>query len=211
MAKKNGREAKKLKKRKTRGGHGHAKGSSFERAICKELSLWWTHGSRDDVFWRTAGSGARATVRKRQGCDTANSTGDMCALDSSGEPFIQQVLVEMKKGYTRGSERIDVLKMVDALEGRKSCLLQQWLDKAWLEMFGAKRREAWLIFQRDMAKPMLMVRAGFIADIEDGMKLGFPYPCIQVTTGEERWAIVCLRDFLNWFNPEQIVKPRKGR
>jgi len=42
-----------------------AKGSSFEREICTILSKWWTNNERDDVFWRTAGSGARATTRSK--------------------------------------------------------------------------------------------------------------------------------------------------
>jgi len=210
MTKKNGREAKKTKAKKTRDGYGHAKGSSFEREICKELSLWWSKGVRDDIFWRTAGSGARATVRRKgRDCDTANSTGDMCSLHSSGEPFIRHFLIEMKKGYTRGGDRIDVLKMIDALEGRKSCLLQQWLDKAWLEAHSAGRKEVWLIFQRDLSKPMLMVRHSWLAELQDGMSMSFPYPNIQVGSVEENWSIVGLRDFLNWFKPEQVIPPGK--
>lgn len=43
------------------------KGSVFEREICKALGRWWTDGERDDIFWRTAGSGARATCRLERG------------------------------------------------------------------------------------------------------------------------------------------------
>lgn len=31
------------------------KGSSYERHICKQLSLWWTKGKRDDVVFRIKG------------------------------------------------------------------------------------------------------------------------------------------------------------
>jgi len=40
-----------------------AKGGEFERDISRFLSRWWTYGERDDVFWRTSASGARATTR----------------------------------------------------------------------------------------------------------------------------------------------------
>ena len=187
---------------------GHAKGSSFERAICKELSLWWTDGKRDDIFWRTAGSGARATVRRGRNCATANSAGDICALHFSGQPFIDRFIVELKKGYSR---EIDVLKMVDAAPGRKPCVLQQWLEKAWREVKENNRDEAWLIFQRDRAKPMLAMRDGFLRELEDGMCLSYPYPSIRVQTEVEFWCFVVLREFLGWYNPSQVVLMGKGR
>ena len=210
MPKKNGREAKKKKAKRNHGARGHSKGSAFERAICKELSLWWTHGERDDIFWRTAGSGARATVRRGRGCATANSAGDVCALDMVGQPFVDSILVEMKKGYTFGSERIDVLKMLDALEGRKTCLLQQWLDKAWMEAGQTNRKQAWLIFQRDHAKPILMMPKKALRELDCQGGPSYPYPSITVETTVEVWVLVSLRDFLGWVGPGQVI-PTKRR
>ena len=81
-----------------------AKGSDFERTICKELSQWWSREEekkeRDDVFWRTAGSGARATVRQKQGKDTSASYGDVTSIDPIGYPFVSLFLLEIKRGYT---------------------------------------------------------------------------------------------------------------
>jgi hypothetical protein len=48
-----------------------AKGSSFEREIAKLLSLWWSEGMRDDVFYRSHASGGRFTMRRKSGKDTA--------------------------------------------------------------------------------------------------------------------------------------------
>jgi hypothetical protein len=78
-----------------------AKGSSFERDVCKRLSLWWTSDKRDDIFWRTASSGARATQRRKQGKRTANSYGDVCATDPIGQPLIDLLSIELKRGYNR--------------------------------------------------------------------------------------------------------------
>ena len=77
-----------------------AKGSQFERDICRELSIWWTQGERDDIFWRTSGSGARATTRAKKGDATANSAGDIGYLDEIGKPFLDYFMVELKRGYT---------------------------------------------------------------------------------------------------------------
>ncbi len=77
-----------------------AKGGEFERNICKQLSLWWTENERDDIFWRTAGSGARHTTRQKKNISTENSAGDVCYIDQLGKPFIDYFLMELKRGYT---------------------------------------------------------------------------------------------------------------
>lgn len=83
-----------------RGGGSSSKGSSYERELCKQLSLWWTNGDREDIFWRSSGSGARAKVRGRAGRATAGQHGDMAATDPIGAPFIEVFTVEIKRGYS---------------------------------------------------------------------------------------------------------------
>jgi len=76
-----------------------AKGGQFERDFSRQLSLWWTKGERDDIFWRTAGSGARATVRTKKGKSTAGQYGDITATDPDGKLLIDNILFELKNGY----------------------------------------------------------------------------------------------------------------
>ena len=65
------------------------KGSSYEREICRLLSLWWTEGVSDDYFWRTAGSGAMAKTRSKVGKKTHGHYGDIQAVHPDGEPLIR--------------------------------------------------------------------------------------------------------------------------
>lgn len=76
------------------------KGSDFERDICRKLSLWWTKGERDDIFWRTASSGALATIRKKNGKKTFGQSGDIQATDPIGQPLIDLFSIELKRGYS---------------------------------------------------------------------------------------------------------------
>lgn len=71
------------------------KGSKFERDICKLLSLWVTAGVRQDVFWRSAMSGGRATVRGRQGVDV-RQMGDVCAVAPEGHVLTDRYYIECK-------------------------------------------------------------------------------------------------------------------
>ena len=92
-------KTRKTTKRKRR--RGGAKGSPFERHMCKELSLWWTGGKRDDVFWRTASSGGRATQRAKTKRGTFGQEGDVQATDPIGQPLMNLFAIELKRGYNK--------------------------------------------------------------------------------------------------------------
>ena len=84
-------------------GGGHSKGADFERYICKKLSLWWTQdydNPRDDIFWRTAGSGARATMRSKRHMSTCGGYGDIMSIDPVGKDLTDACCFELKRGYS---------------------------------------------------------------------------------------------------------------
>lgn len=77
-------------------GKGKAKGSAFERQVCKDLSLWITKGEKDDCLWRSAMSGGRATISKAKGKGLAHVAGDICATHPAGHRLIDLFFVECK-------------------------------------------------------------------------------------------------------------------
>ncbi len=84
-------------------GGGSQKGHKFENAICRQLSEWWTNGKRDDVFSRTASSGAKATQRAKHKKRTFGQYGDIQAADPIGQPLMNLCVIECKDGYARDS------------------------------------------------------------------------------------------------------------
>lgn len=80
-----------------------AKGGKFERDTCRQLSRWWSGDpdpAADVLFWRTAGSGGRATTRAKSGKQTtAAHCGDLAAIDDRGAPLTAVITFELKKGY----------------------------------------------------------------------------------------------------------------
>ena len=74
-----------------------SKGFDFERKMCKRLSRWWSNDSDPDIFWRTEGSGGRATSANRESLE---NYGDMKADKPEGQPAIDFALWEFKKGFT---------------------------------------------------------------------------------------------------------------
>lgn len=71
------------------------KGASFERQICKALSLWISAGRHEDLFWRTAMSGGRATVARKKG-KSVRQSGDIGAVARAGHAFTNQWYIECK-------------------------------------------------------------------------------------------------------------------
>lgn len=79
-----------------RQGGGGAKGGAYERDICKALSKAMTQGEREDLFWRTAMSGGRATMMNRRGNQNLSQTGDITAIDPTGQWLMDAFIVECK-------------------------------------------------------------------------------------------------------------------
>jgi hypothetical protein len=79
-----------------RAGGGKSKGSSFERLICNELSKWISKGERDDLFWRSAMSGGRATVGRKKGIKRDAQAGDISAIDAEGNCLTNLFSIECK-------------------------------------------------------------------------------------------------------------------
>jgi hypothetical protein len=81
------------------------KGSAFEREIIKKLSLWVSEGKSDDLFWRSAMSGGRATVRSKKGQETASGHGDITAVRPEGNKLTDRYVIECKHYKSIGLDK----------------------------------------------------------------------------------------------------------
>lgn len=77
-------------------GGGKQKGGQFERDVCKQLSLWISDGLSEDLFWRSAMSGGRATVGAKKGKDHSRHAGDIAATSAEGSFFTDIFYMELK-------------------------------------------------------------------------------------------------------------------
>lgn len=75
---------------------GKQKGSAFERDVCKALSRWVSGGEKEDLFWRSAMSGGRATVGRKKGQEHARHAGDISATSPEGHVLTDKWYVECK-------------------------------------------------------------------------------------------------------------------
>ena len=179
-----------------------SKGSAFEREICKKLSLWWTHKERDDIFWRTAGSGARATVRGRKGKSTAGHYGDIMAVDSIGADLIKVLTFELKCGYTR-------FTFMDLLDKLDHAALQEY--EKWIMQAMESQRQAgslfWAVIHRRTRRKTLLYAPISLFKSLNSVCCNL-YPVLQMTcwiNGEKILVGgITLDEFLDKVTPEGI-------
>lgn len=146
-----------------RKGGGKAKGSAFERDICKQLSLWVSGGKREDCFWRSAMSGGRATVHLKRGANLAQHAGDITATHSMGERLTKLWFVECK--------RYRDLSIAPSLMNGKGLLAGFWQ----VAMTEADKydKHPMLIVKQDRMATLMLVPTG-PAMVSAGFLLSFP-------------------------------------
>ena len=128
-----------------------AKGGQFERDICHKLSLWWSGGKSDDIFWRTSGSGARATSRFKKGKATHGQHSDITHTHPSGAPFTDLFVTELKRGHNKTT----LIEMIDTPKLVKSNLWWQWIRKVQNSVNASGAMSWLLIHKRDGREEMI--------------------------------------------------------
>lgn len=190
------------------------KGGKFEREVCKALSRWWTHGDRDDVFWRSASSGARATIRRKQNKVTFGQYGDIQATDPIGQPLMDICTIECKTGYASHN----LFDLVDKQDMHKpkyeSFVLQAITDRL------AAKVPYWIIISRRRGRQrMIYVPVAFaqgLARIQHTKRVNFRWPfakchCVMIHCSLPKMKLLYgilgmpLEDFLKTVKPEHII------
>lgn len=185
-------------------GGGKIKGGTFEREVCKQLSLWWSEGLRGDIFWRTSGSGSRCTVRAKQDKQTVNSAGDVCYLDESGKELIDSYLIELKRGY---NNEMSLNKLIDS--GVANPMLISIWEKAKSEAKKSGRKYVILIYKRDRRKSMVVV-SRVLFDILQRHRGQYEDVMIGYRKPPNSFIITPFEDFITHFAPEDLVLASGG-
>jgi hypothetical protein len=181
------------------------KGASFEREICKKLSEWWEPG-RDDIFWRTHSSGARATSRHKLGKTTHGQNGDVCATDPIGIPLTKLITFSLKRGYSRYSP-FDILD-----KGKKHANQQweTWISEVYICSLQAATRYWMIIAQRNQRVPFVVIPNSFYVNLYQMGCFGpSTSPCILFRSKSGLNRIFPLEMWFDRVQPEHIKQLQK--
>lgn len=130
-----------------------AKGSSFERKICKDLDKWITgeEDPEESIFWRSTTSGARATVRARKGKRTHGQSSDITNIHPRGKYLLQLMVLELKRGINKA-----VLNdLVDRQKRSKQTTIEEFFQKAKAACKNSKSFAWAIIHQRDRRNALI--------------------------------------------------------
>jgi hypothetical protein len=140
---------------------GSSKGGAFERELCRVISLWWTENTRDDIFWRTPGSGAMAKTRSKKSLSTYGAYGDIQATDPSGQPLLQVFTMELKRGYTAHN----FTNMLDKLDKSASQMWENFYHQVCTDAMNAKSLSWIIVWRRDRHQTLIYTPMKIIRQI----------------------------------------------
>jgi hypothetical protein len=203
-----------------------AKGSNFEREISKQLSLWFTNGKTELGFYRTAGSGGRATSRRRGNKETNKEDfGDIKADLEECKPLTDLFVIELKTGYATKSKskakkhngaevvKVNNWAIMDEIDSKQE---ETQFMKFWKQVCrdaAISNKEPWLIFRRQNKMTCIAMYSDVFEYIREKfqkthltrMEL-YPEHFSQIT-------ICNLNDFLNMtkegFNKEFLISMKE--
>lgn len=193
---------------------GASKGSSFERNICRQLSMWWTKGiegkARDDVFWRSSQSGGRATQRAKSGKKTFGSYGDINAVDPVGQPLMRYFTFELKRGRSHGTPAC----LIDSPRTKKIRPFEAALNQAFDAHTLAESFTWALICKPDRREVMIYLSIARLHQLasNNGLRPPVRYALNINPTGRRfAFAGLLLTDFFKQVRPVDIVDLSKHK
>lgn len=128
------------------------KGGSMEREVATKLSLWWSEGASDDLFWRSQASGGRATVRGKRGKANPDQFGDIVATGGDASLLMSKWSIEVKTGYASKNKdkKITNWCILDTVDSKQK---ESVIEKFWKQCSRdaeLSSREPVLIFRRPL-------------------------------------------------------------
>jgi len=181
------------------------KGENFERKISRDLSLWFSNGKRDDIYWRNRN-------RSRQ-INSKYQLGDIVCEVSEGEDLTKLFSIEIKSGYSKTKKgKIvknipwDLLDIIDFIEHKDKLIYLSQIEKFWNQTSrDAKlsKREPLLIFKRDFHSPSVMMKRSMYKKLVKYSGI-YKNNYLMLFLGGYFYVIMRLEHFFNWVNPETI-------
>lgn len=180
-----------VKKKKTKAGSGKSKGGGFEREVSSKLSLWFSEGTRDDIFYRSHSSGGRFTMRRKTSKDTAYQSGDITCSDPIGKVLIDNWSIECKTGYGKWD-------LLDLLDSNQKVTQIEAFFKQCKEDSDECNKHPILVFRRAGRKICICIEKKYFSYLKD---LFGEYGDIYISIYMNNLVVMKFDDFLNWADP----------
>ena len=189
------------------------KGDDFERENCRYLSLWWTEGERDDIFWRNRVKVTSKTPKAEK------QLGDITATHTLGLPLIEIFNIEVKTGYskTKSGKRTrnvpwDILDIIDSTSPKGAKVFVEFWKQT-IEDAQLSGRIPMLIFKRDFHVPVVAMYYLDLSKLEHYSGYSTINQVILADKDCQGNFIHLFRrdDFFTWLNPDAVKLLHKDK
>lgn len=169
--------------------NGKAKGSGYERDICKMLTEWVSGKTKPYIWWRSPSSGALATITAQN----PNLTGDIIAVTPEGNFLTDKFSIEVKTGYPSSS-------FTKFFSGVKNNEIADFWKQACKDSLQSKK-EPMLIFKQDRREPLIF--------INERVKNKFPQlddiNYFLLSFGGQKVVVFNVKEFFTKIRPSDIM------
>ncbi len=169
--------------------NGKAKGSGYERTICKFLTKWLTGKEKPYVWWRSPSSGGLATITAQN----PNLTGDIIAVLPEGHFLTNVFSIEIKSGYPKSSFHKFFKKI------KNNEILQFWEQSK--KDASKSDKEPMVIWKKDRKEPLLFVSERVIMKLSGLENIN----SFRMNINGEKICVFNMMDFFNNITPDDII------
>ena len=170
--------------------NGKAKGSGYERTICKMLTKWKSNKEKPYIWWRSPSSGALATITAQN----PDLTGDIIAVLPEGHFLTDIFSIEIKAGYPNSSFH----KFFKPVKNNE--ILQFWEQS--LKDCKQSNKEPMVIYKKDRQIPLFFIRE----KIKNMLKMLENINYFLIKSGNEKICCMSMDEFFSIVNPDDIIK-----
>ncbi len=174
--------------------NGKAKGSGYERDICKLLTEWLTGKSKPYVWWRSPSSGALATITAQN----PNLTGDIISVLPEGNFLTDMFSIEVKVGYPNSSFN-------KFFSNAKNNEIELFWNQAYNDS-KISNKEPMLIYKKDRKEPLIFINEKLMKKFNMLNELNF----FIIKFNTHKVAVFNLKDFFTKVKPSDIIGDVNG-
>jgi hypothetical protein len=169
------------------------KGNSFEITVARILSKWFDPKAKEDLFWRSASSGAQATMSRKFG-RASNQDGDIKSSTQESMWVTDNVYIECKSYASF---------CLETLIGEKGNKVRDWWIKCSKEAHDV-HKIPFLIFKRNGSIAYVMIDNWFVSLLSKYVGGFENYDSIRLNFNLHNTIMFSLHDFLHKVDPDSM-------
>ena len=169
--------------------NGKAKGSGYERTICKMLTKWYSGKDKPYIWWRSPSSGGLATITAQN----PDLTGDIISVSPDGNFLTDIFSIEIKAGYPKSSFN-------KFFKGVKNNEILQFWEQSMRDCI-KNNKEPMVIYKKDRQEALIFITE----KIKNMLSVLESLDYFIIKSGDQKICCMKMTDFFTNVIPDDII------